>query len=87
MRLRRTVGARKVEEAAAEFVHQKNQGAGEMVQWRRVLSKQSGRESKSSEPQLWLQAQCCGGQGQKNCWNWIAASLALSSVKDSVSRE
>lgn len=85
MRLRRTVGARKVE-AAAEFVHQ-NQGAGEMVQWRRVLSKQSGRESKPSEPQLWLQAQCCGGQGQKDRWDWIAASLALSSVKDSVSRE
>ena len=50
MRLRGAVGARKVDKEVA-FVQQKNQGAGEMVQWRRQLSEQEGEpESKPSEP-------------------------------------
>lgn len=79
----------------AGFVHQKDQGVGELAQWRRVLTSQArGPDVKLSEPgnkpaavasiplspMLW-------GSNQGDHRGLMTATLAVSSGKDSVSRE
>ena len=70
MRLRVAVGARKVDKEA-EFVHQKNQGAGELVRWRSVLSEEAGgTESKPSEPTALVESSVLWGVRGR----WITAT-------------